>query len=254
VSSKLLEQSTWKQFRFNQSRFIPKPSSVSRKRRPLSNTASENVFDSSGSKYHGRRLYDSGWASGLPELYATHLKVWLYALPAQHYPRVVVLDLDMVVTANIDFLFVLRFEERVAAVMACGSFFNSGLMIAHPSLPELKRLLALLRHAAHLKRACEVKPGDQTLLNHAFNHRWFRLPTSMVTKWKGHRNTTWNLRDTAVLHFLSEPKPWSRGASKQMLDVWVGQFGCGLQHDLRLVDVVPGSVPAAELDKDPYST
>ena len=64
----------------------------------------------------------------------------------------------------------------------------------------------------HLKRACEIKPGDQSVLNRHFRSRWHRLPMSIVTKWKGKSNESssnhwWRLRDPAVLHFSSEPKP-----------------------------------------------
>ena len=63
----------------------------------------------------GRRLYDS--KSMVSGLYTTHLKLWLYGLP---YKRVVVLDADMVVVANIDFLLKIPLRgQTLAAVSAC---------------------------------------------------------------------------------------------------------------------------------------
>jgi hypothetical protein len=71
-------------------------------------------------RVRGRRLYDGGTSGA--EFFATHLKLWFFALP---YARVIALDLDMVVVQNIDFLMAYDFPEHVAAVEACAGFFNS---------------------------------------------------------------------------------------------------------------------------------
>ena len=174
----------------------------------------------------GRRLYD-GSTSGA-ELFATHLKLWIFALP---YARVVALDLDMVVVQNIDFLMAYDFPEHVAAVEACAGFFNSGLMIIKPSLSDLEALLRISKHAMHLRRACEKKPGDQSILNWHFRHgKWHKLPISLATIFKGKTNETWRRYDPAVLHFSSEPKPWdAKRAPESMQRMWQHDFGCSLQ-------------------------
>ncbi len=173
----------------------------------------------------GRRLYSG--SSGA-ELFVTHLKLWLFALP---FARVIALDVDMVVVQNIDFLMAYEFPEHVAAVDACAGAFNSGLMIIKPSLSHLRSMLGLAKHAMHLKRACEIKPGDQSILNAHFRHgRWHRLPISLATKFKGKTNETWRKHDPALLHFSSEPKPWdAKHAPAAMQQMWEREFGCELQ-------------------------
>ena len=213
--------SVWREFRFEQRRPLPAPTAVSpRRSRRVPATA-------------GRRLYAMTFGA---ELYATHLKLWLWALPAAQYPRIVLLDLDMVVTANLDFLLSSSralSASSVAAVLGCQGAFNSGLMIARPSLSDLGKLLGVLKHAAHLKRACEVKPGDQSILNHYFRHRWEPLPVSIATKWKGKTGATWNKYDPAILHFSSEPKPWDLVAKgTEMQGLWAHGFGCRTQQEI----------------------
>ena len=176
-------------------------------------------------RVRGRRLYDGGTSGA--EFFATHLKLWFFALP---YARVIALDLDMVVVQNIDFLMAYDFPEHVAAVEACAGFFNSGLMIIKPSLSDLGALLRLSKHAMHLRRACEIKPGDQSILNWNFRHgRWHKLPISLATIFKGKTNETWRKYDPAVLHFSSEPKPWdAKRAPESMQRMWQHDFGCSL--------------------------
>ena len=208
--------STWRHFNYSAPQQLPVPSPISagdRHRVPLP---------------AGRRLYQS------MELYNTQLKLWLFALPEAQYQRIVVLDIDMVVVCNIDFLltsFVL--SKPVAAVSACSHYFNSGLFVASPRLAQLKGLLAVNRHAAHTTRACESKPGDQTVLNQYFKRRWEPLPITFVTKWKGKTNATWSRDDPAVLHFSSEPKPWDKRADAAMRGMWT-QFRCQAQRDFEL--------------------
>lgn len=53
----------------------------------------------------------------------------------------------MVVAANIDFLLTsFTFRESIAAVAGCSGSFNSGLMIAKPSVNDLTSLLELVKH------------------------------------------------------------------------------------------------------------
>jgi len=204
-----LNYTRWTSFNFTKKRDIPTPT------RPRS-----------GRPLHGRRLYTG--SNSAAELFVTHLKLWLFALP---YPRVIVLDIDMVLAVNIDFLMAIPFQQRVAAVWACEASFNSGLMILKPSLDELRHLLSIAKHSMHLRRACEVKPGDQSILNAHYRHgRWHQLPTSLVTKFKGKSNDTWRRYDPAVLHFSSEPKPWDARAPPATRAMWQA-FGCSLGSD-----------------------
>jgi len=104
-------------------------------------------------------------------------------------------------------------------------------MILKPSLSELKALLHLAKHAMHLKRACESKAGDQTILNTYWRHgRWHQLPISLVTRFKGKTNETWRHHDPAVLHFSSEPKPWDALAAPATKMMWQHDFGCSLKE------------------------
>ena len=146
-------------------------------------------LDHSVGRGEGRRLYLSNEQGGLG-IFATHVKVWLLALP---FKRVAVLDLDMVAVHNMDGLLGYPFPQELAAT-GCGfhgahdplGVFNSGLMLLNLSPPEAvaRRLHSLTQrrapHWRHHDKACEVKPGDQTLLNAEFARQWHRLPPSLV--------------------------------------------------------------------------
>lgn len=182
----------------------------------------------------GRRLFQPG-----VQQFATHLKLWFWALPRS---RVVVLDSDMVVVGNLDWLTFLDFREDLAAIdignrRSNDSKFNSGIMVIRPSrahLGNLTRLARLARDPAvaggarpeAVPKAGEKRFGDQSLLNWHFRNAWKALPASLTravhsklrTNFTRLLHLDYQRRVTdeglkfsapAVMHWLGEPKPWS---------------------------------------------
>ena len=174
--------------------------------------------------FETRRLFERG-----PEHMATHAKLWLWGLPRS---RSVVLDSDMVVRGALDWLLTFDLDEHeVAAAGAVRkgalSFFNSGLMIIRPGaalLHNLTRVAMMARSGTVLDSRGDARTpanvgekifGDQSLLNLYFGPRWKSLPTATVVAASNRVNINAEslmASDPAVIHFLSEPKPWSRAA------------------------------------------
>mmetsp|Transcript_8603 Transcript_8603/g.22479 ORF Transcript_8603/g.22479 Transcript_8603/m.22479 type:complete len:327 (+) Transcript_8603:66-1046(+) len=170
----------------------------------------------------GRGLFERG-----VEHMATHAKLWLWGLPRS---RLVVLDSDMVVRGPLDWLTTLELRDReVAAVTVqrrSQSFFNSGLIAFRPGaevLHNLTRIALLARSGAvpddrreeggGIVKTGEKIFGDQSLLNFYFRGRVRSLPVSTMAVAPArvgvdpaHVMAT----DPAVVHWLSEPKPWCR--------------------------------------------
>uniref|UniRef100_A0A6S9YND5 Hexosyltransferase n=1 Tax=Chrysotila carterae TaxID=13221 RepID=A0A6S9YND5_CHRCT len=186
----------------------------------LNVTSPSNVWDhvslqhpSNASMKHGtigRRLFDaSEWDS-------MYIKLWFWALP-ERYKRIVVLDSDVLLLRNVDELmhFTLR---RIAAVPALGcstDVFNGGVLILRPSLLTLKRLLHTV-----VGKICENKITDQSVMNIAFRGSWQQLAYSYNVPFKlllAAPRLFWKDADVAVVHFLSEPKPWDTAESKEKI-------------------------------------
>ena len=185
---------------------------------------------------HGRGLYERG-----VEHLATHAKLWLFAL---RRARLVVLDADMVVLGPLDWLTHWRLPAGNIAAIGFGHggprgasarFFNSGLMVMQPASSDLHNLtrLALLARSGPVPvpggsdrsraagagdnetvmiRAGERHFGDQSLLNWNFRYRWRALPAGVMAVAPakvGVDGSRILAADPAVVHWLSEPKPWS---------------------------------------------
>lgn len=193
-----------------------------------------------GAAANGRRLFERG-----VEHMATHAKLWLFGVPRA---RLIVLDADMVALGPLDWLTTLplapgqvaamgfRYSKgattpsasssSAAAVPAAGTtaatpasasprYFNSGLMILQPTVKDLRDLtrLAFLARQGNvtIAKAGEKFFGDQSLLNWHFHDRWLVLPPGLIgvapakLSVDGARILA---TDPAVVHWLSEPKPW----------------------------------------------
>ena len=92
---------------------------------------------------HGRRLFTSS-----QEALNTHLKLWLWALDGMRHA--VFIDIDILVQRSISDLLSVAPRKGAIASVTCKSkygerFFNSGLLVFAPSLPELERLLEIER-------------------------------------------------------------------------------------------------------------
>lgn len=173
----------------------------------------------------GRRLFERG-----REHMATHAKLWFWSLPRA---RSVLLDSDMVVRGSLDWLTTFALDERevgaAAVVRPKGrTFFNSGVMVIQPNARRLHNLTAIARSARsgtvlddQGEKQNVTAPigeklfGDQSLLNLYFRRRWRPLPQSTMVAAPSRINVD-PVRvlaaDPAVVHFLSEPKPWLRSA------------------------------------------
>ena len=180
---------------------------------------------------HGRGLFERGI-----EHMATHSKLWLFGVPRK---RLIVLDSDMVVLGPLDWVTRLPLPSGHVAAMGFGGrdrdgamshrFFNSGLMALQPAAADLHNLTRLAVQArlgtvpaiegqtgqtngTSIARAGEKQFGDQSLLNHYFRSRWKPLPAGMVgvaPAKVGIHGERILAADPAVVHWLSEPKPWS---------------------------------------------
>ena len=182
-------------------------------------------------RHAGRALFERG-----VEHMATHSKLWLWGMPRS---RVVILDSDMVALAPLDWMLTYELGRHQMAAAAWGggsrSFFNSGLLIIEPNpnlLANLTRLAHVARsgvapegHNSTIPKVGEKLFGDQSLLNWYFRSHWKPLPSSMMALAPAKAGVVpAKLRgmDPAVIHWLSEPKPWSRAVLKPEGDV-VGQ-------------------------------
>ena len=154
-----------------------------------------------------------GWAK------RTHQKLLVFAMGG--YKRAAYLDIDMLVTRNVDALLEQQPFAAVAALPYSTKSFNSGVFVFEPSLATAAELDDLSRHATFSKstapqavrigRAGErFELSDQSILNHHFRGVWRRLPFgyNLGVKVKQVTPKKWDDIDWAVIHFVHRPKPW----------------------------------------------
>lgn len=175
----------------------------------------------------GRRLL-----STYNDVFAAQYKAWMWALP---WPKIVAIDSDMLVVANIDWMLAYQFEGPVAALKACShgahdplGAFNSGLMIFRPDIMRLPQMLGRLERIHKRDKSCESRATDQTLLNHFFQNRWHKLPSSLLTKVPHGEPQPRHTGSSAMWHFYGEPKPWLNSCRGRK--AW--QEMCGASDDL----------------------
>ena len=183
----------------------------------------QSAADMRYSLVQGRRLYHRG-----VEHYATHSKLWLWALPRS---RLLLLDADMVVLGQLDWLTSLEVKEQVAAIDISNRNtdaprFNSGLMILKPAAELVRNLTRLAINARSPRTPEEAVPkvnekyfGDQSIVNWYFRKSWLALPPSLAhtvhPRMKADAKKIAK-QDVAVLHWMGEPKPWSRNADLRL--------------------------------------
>jgi hypothetical protein len=163
-------------------------------------------YDLKGSRYqHGL----SRWATT-----CTKFAVWNLT----HFDRVIFMDSDTLVIGPIDDALYGFSNARLVA--APESFppdmFNSGFMVISPSIDSLNKLMKINDEFG------STEGGDQGVINKFCSH-WFtagpddpdcgRLPwlfnvqAAYYSQYKTLRNMN-NLRLPAVIHFVSDGKPW----------------------------------------------
>lgn len=179
-----------------------------------------------------RQLHRAGgWAK------RTHQKLLLFALGG--YRRMAFLDIDMLVTRNIDALLdsqlIPASFAAVAALPYSTSSFNSGVFVFEPSLATAAALDDLSRRATFRPVRSGAGGGssagrggmgagpirvrgagerfqltDQSILNHHFQGRWHSLPFgyNLGVKVRQVSPKLWARVELAVIHYVHRPKPW----------------------------------------------
>ncbi len=158
------------------------------------------------------------------------LKMW----GLTQFEKIVFLDSDMLVRANIDSLF--DAPEWSAAVAGASMFgwtkLNSGLMVVRPDKETETQLIEMAPLVIDEFQRKRISVGDQDIIQHYFkdweNHRELLLPEgyNMVADWINVYCTRygfcWNGKrgkPIKVVHFIGHTKPWT---SKTMREkIWV---------------------------------
>ena len=113
-----------------------------------------------------RQLFET--RQGSSEWNALFLKLFFWAIDPAKYPRVVLLDADLLLRHSLDPLLAHEFTSAVAGVPCTDdiNYFNTGVMVLRPSLPTLRFLLR-----TRPGKKCENKITDQSVINLYFQHR-----------------------------------------------------------------------------------
>ena len=140
---------------------------------------------------------------GRPDLLYTFTKLQLWTLT--QFDKVVFLDADTCVLANVDDLFLNDDELAASPDMGWPDCFNSGVFVARPSQYTYEKLLNFAAEHG------SFDGGDQGLLNDFFPN-WKRLPFvynvgvsasySYLPAYKRYGN------DVKIIHFAGVEKPW----------------------------------------------
>ena len=151
--------------------------------------------------HYGRRLFTREEHNHL------YLKLWAWTLV--EYRQVLSLDADILLLKNIDWWTNFRPAKAIATFPACNTeLFNSGTILLRPSLARAQQLM---RTRAG-RKACEMKIGDQSVLNAVFAHNWQILPSDdrvPYVHWAEESQTALSrYRNASLIHFVGEPKPW----------------------------------------------
>ena len=174
-----------------------------------------------------RQLHRAGgWAK------RTHQKLLLFAM--RGYSKLAFLDIDMLVTRNIDALLEQPAFAAVAALPYSTSSFNSGVFVFEPSLVTAAALDDLSQRATFkalkkrgggaivadgeaASRQIRIKGAgerfqltDQSILNHHYQGRWHALPFgyNLGIKVRQVSPKMWSKMEVAIVHFVHRPKPW----------------------------------------------
>ena len=179
----------------------------------------------------GGRLTNNSYraSGGLLEVHSVK-KIWLWALPSTRFPIACYLDLDVLITSNLDALIEGPTSFELAAVQAVGcssglNVFNAALLVFRPSLSRLESLLRRERSYERVGQACENAITDQSVLNAEFrggcrDYRspapcgsvWRKLPLSYnlnVAVYTMMPEESWEGVELGLIHFAGHyAKPW----------------------------------------------
>ncbi|KAJ1974968.1 glycogenin glucosyltransferase [Dimargaris xerosporica] len=146
---------------------------------------------------------------GRPDLGCTWTKLELWRLT--NYDKVVYLDADTLVLANLDDLFTTKADFAAAPDIGWPDCFNSGVMVCQPSNDTYQRLIAAASNRG------SFDGGDQGLLNDFFSH-WSRsgpehrlaftdnfVSSPFYSYFPAFNRYKDGIR---VVHFIGTSKPW----------------------------------------------
>ncbi|GAA5889860.1 hypothetical protein JCM8208_001149 [Rhodotorula glutinis] len=146
---------------------------------------------------------------GRRDLAATLTKLHLFRLT--QFDKVIFLDADTLVVRPISHLFQIPHQFAAAPDQGWPDAFNSGVLVATPSLDTFDALMDMMRTRG------TWDGGDQGLLNDFFPD-WHRLsftfnvtPSAYYTYAPAYKR---HGQDVSVLHFIGANKPWHRGSRK----------------------------------------
>lgn len=146
----------------------------------------------------------------------------LQAAKCTEYSKIVLLDSDMLVLKNMDFLFEYPNYSATVAGQALHpewTKLNSGLLVIEPSEQLHAKLMGKIEPA--IKRCHENgrNVGDQDVFQEAFpsweNHKELILPEKYNVFYcdidEIIRQRIYDYSDIAIVHFIGNVKPWSNG-------------------------------------------
>ena len=154
----------------------------------------------------------------------TKLNIWALC----EFEKIVYIDADTVVMANVDDLFARPGDLCAAPDVFPPDRFNAGVLVIQPSMPVFEDMMSKIGILP------SYDGGDTGFLN-AYFPRWYdrsdveglnRLPFSYNAQRTLHWMTFtkqpgyWNaIQPIKILHFSSTPKPWEDGAKKGDLEM-----------------------------------
>ncbi|KAL3154901.1 glycosyltransferase 8 [Trebouxia sp. C0009 RCD-2024] len=180
--------------------------------------------DENSGKYK-RALYADCW---------TKLQMWQMV----QYDRIVYLDADMAVKANLDELFdlpqgfyavsdctagrVSKQEQDNCPFSGCSRYFNAGMLCLNPSQEVFQKFQNLLA----LGKIRTSGFAEQDFLNNYYKDSWQELPYIFngQKRIKYHHPSVWCWEDVAVVHYV-DAKPWDadneeHAAFQEMVEYW----------------------------------
>ena len=159
----------------------------------------------------------------------------LYMWGLTQFKKIVFIDADMIVTANIDHLF----EKKAFSAALAGVLFptgkdikilNSGLMVVEPSSEILERLLKIAKELIPEMKRKGLPVGDQDIIN-AYVPDWFEhkdlilddaynLYAHYLQCYMRHHNYSFNPgtgKQIHIIHYVGMQKPWHIVTVKQFV-------------------------------------
>jgi glycogenin glucosyltransferase len=127
------------------------------------------------------------------------LHIWRFT----RYKKIVFVDVDTLITQNIDSVFK---WPQFSAVRDAGDTFNTGLFVLEPSLKTYKQMVDSYFSAPSYNQ------GDQGFINWFFrDHPKHALPVryNVVAKLKHYAQWPIIRQQARMLHYTSETKPWT---------------------------------------------